>query len=332
MCDRRYYDDFIEIKPGAIAQLQASLNEIYRREIQAVPAQSTSVWLRMWKTKPDDTSRIIIVPAHSYRRRSIKKIFIFKVYIINYVFLVTLIFRAVLLPSALGQFEKTTLAYSAVLWFSLLFIMVQMRSEGSSRGIYHLNTRYSMLNILVDDPKSSSPGIEKTLSHSLVADYPGLLKSESVTRSPANNQDGNTGESRTAGSSQRQGLNLLESGDLSMQRLPAESADAGGRREQNPNPSEVRTHDGPGAEERNAKFEQALWVIPCFRNSNGDDQVIQVSVTDKTSDGALFSRFRQEYFRISSWWRRFVKMQEVTAIRFVMVYVHTFGQHEGIGN
>lgn len=109
---------------------------------------------------------------------------------------------------------------------------------------------------------------------------------------------------------------------MGVQRLPVGSAEAGGRREQDPNPSEVRTRDWADAEERDANSGQALWVIPCFRNPKGDDQVVQVRVSDRTLDGALFSRFRREYFMISSWWRRFVKMQELTAIRFVMVNAH----------
>lgn len=135
---------------------------------------------------------------------------------------------------------------------------------------------------------------------------------------------------RAAGVSQPQGINFSESGDLSSQRLLTANASDEDKSDQDSNPPEVRTHDRPNADESDGILGQALWVIPCFRNSKGDDQVVQVRVSDSTSDSALFSRFRREYFRISSWWRRFVKMQEVTAIRFVMVNVCSFALYEGI--
>ncbi|KAL9121975.1 MAG: hypothetical protein Q9187_001474, partial [Circinaria calcarea] len=231
VCDRRYYDDFIEIEPGAVAQVQASLNDTYRREIQVVPAQSTP--------------------------------------------------------------------------------------------------------ILVDYPRVLSPITEESLLDSPPEDYLGLHvgtpNSERITYSPANNQDGNANRSRSAVTSQLQGPNFSESGDLGIQRLSGGNAETGGRREQDPNPSEVRTRDWVNAEIGDANSKQTLWIIPCFRNPKGDDQVVQVRVSDRTLDGALFSRFRREYFMISNWWRCFVKMHEVTVIKFVMVNAYVFGRYKGIG-
>lgn len=171
----------------------------------------------------------------------------------------------------------------------------------------------------------SQKSVNRSYVHSIFSEYPEANYPAGGQKFNKKTQDGNASQKQTAGISQLPGLNSSESGDISLQRAPTESASDEGRSKQDSNPTEARTHNWPVVEERDANFGQGLWVVACFRNSKGDDQVVQVRVSDRTKDSILFFRFRQEYFRISSWWRRFVKMQEVTAIRFVMVKTHASG-------
>lgn len=110
---------------------------------------------------------------------------------------------------------------------------------------------------------------------------------------------------------------------MGLQKLPARNKDADCREEQGPSDTKIRTFDLADAEQHGQNFVEPLWIIPCFQNPEGDDQAVQVRVSNKTLDGALFSRFRHEYFTISNWWSRFAKMHQVITIKFVMVR----GQH-----
>lgn len=42
VCDRTYYDDFIEIKPGAVAEIQTSLSVAYQGRMKDMSDQPTS--------------------------------------------------------------------------------------------------------------------------------------------------------------------------------------------------------------------------------------------------------------------------------------------------
>ena len=110
---------------------------------------------------------------------------------------------------------------------------------------------------------------------------------------------------------------------MGLQKLPARNEDADSREDQGPSDTKIRTFDLTDGEQQGHTSVEPLWIIPCFQNPEGDDQAVQVRVSSKTLDGALFSRFRHEYFTISNWWSRFAKMQQVIAIKFVMVR----GQH-----
>lgn len=299
MCDRRYYDDFIEIESGAIAEVQALLHDIYRREPQTVPAEPASLLLLL-----SNRERLYIIITTM--TISIMPI------VIRYIVADVSVRDRMEWP-ALFLLEIATLA-------TIVTFMMRPR-----RGVLNRanSTFLERLTPLIDNAKFSSPDIDRTFSEFPVPDYLGLhVKAQKFDEQT---QDGNASQKQTAGISQLPGLNFLESGDVSIQRVPAESTSDGGRSKQDLELTEARTHNWPVVEQWDTSFGQALWVIACFRNSKGDDQVVQVRVGDRTKDSTLFSRFRKEYFRISSWWRRFVKMQEVTAIRFVMVKAHTFG-------
>lgn len=307
VCNRGYYDDFIEIKPGAVARIQASLTEIYRREPQAIPAQSTPVWTDS-RTAVINAVFVCFTLLGSYASISFPKFGqlpkIVEILLRMALVMIPACIFWVTLPPRLRMIAKLHERTDAML------------TEGNSKGGFSLDTQCLRLKDIVDHSRSSSRMLGESLSNSPPAEslslHSGIQNSERITHSSASNQDGNASHSRTTMESRLQGTDS-ESADLGLQRLPIGS-----------------TKD----EEEDANSGQALWVMPCFRNPKGDDQVVQVRVSDRTLDGALFSRFRRQYFIVSSWWRRFVKMQEVTTIKFVMVNIHNdyaFDRYKGTG-
>ena len=91
-----------------------------------------------------------------------------------------------------------------------------------------------------------------------------------------------------------------ESSDLSLQRLSGNNRESEGWEGNSSSEPEICLTDWAEVQKQILDSAHPMWIIPCFQNSEGDDEVIQIRVNNKTLDEALFARFRREYFTIFS--------------------------------
>ena len=87
------------------------------------------------------------------------------------------------------------------------------------------------------------------------------------------------------------------------------------------NPSKGPSEDPNHLRRRTAKElpRKLLWILAVFENRKREHIYAHLNALQLTTDYTLFCGLRQKYFRLSSWWRRFISLREVTAIRFVRV-------------
>ena len=98
---------------------------------------------------------------------------------------------------------------------------------------------------------------------------------------------------------QQEAFSFLEASDVGLQRLSGNNREPEGQEGKSSSTPEIRA-DRAETRNHDSDSEKPMWIIPCFRNSERDDQAVQIRVGRLTFDGALFSRFRREYFTICS--------------------------------
>lgn len=70
-----------------------------------------------------------------------------------------------------------------------------------------------------------------------------------------------------------------------------------------------------------------LWALPVFVNSKKEEIAVHVDAARRNTDHALFTRFRQKYYVVSSRWQRFFQLRGVSEIQFVRVSQPPFNLH-----
>jgi ubiquitin len=61
------------------------------------------------------------------------------------------------------------------------------------------------------------------------------------------------------------------------------------------------------------------WILALFEDNARDLRYIHLSASKRNTDFALFCGLKEKYHRLSSWWRRFKALRQVSAVRFVQV-------------
>jgi hypothetical protein len=125
------------------------------------------------------------------------------------------------------------------------------------------------------------------------------------------------GSSQTGG--ERSGAtNTSTTGTMELRDLGGQSRRRDDARQPKDSSLAVSARDFAITKEHESNNKQPLWLIPCFKSSDGP-KAFHEDVTGGRYDFELFSRFREIYFEEKSWFRRFFDLTEVKDIKFINV-------------
>ncbi|KIN06999.1 hypothetical protein OIDMADRAFT_139712 [Oidiodendron maius Zn] len=308
-CGRRLYDDFCEVIPGSVSNIQAALNSAYR------PHKATSM-------SDGKISRAPIM-RHS-------------VYV---AFLAVLISLSPVSPiKRLWAGIAAILVYGCVLsiiaavFGVLLILLYQNWSESRSHPGSSLDAAWTEANSPLhdkDDMNEADSGRERNIANKGTAEHgeqhvrrrssaPSATAAASASRGQPTTHAGPSSQREVVSSHGR------DSGSESDSRRRHRSSGKHGKRltkdsnSSHGEDSEEENGQRHGVElERRQAPDERRWILALFENNERDDIYVYLNARIRNCDFVLFKGLKQKYHQISSRWSRFWQLKQVQALRVV---------------